>query len=545
MGCRPGTYLELHRYGRRACRLGIVLLLIVALLPAGVLYGQEEMQQDAVGQEIELPSAGDAPLAMGERVLELTLEDAIQLALQNSLAIERERFGPLIALTDIDRAKIEFDPKVGAEANVSATQNMPINQFRAESGRLQVIQPTFDRRSTLSAYLSQRIITGGNYELRFNTDRGDQSPVDTGFVTRIHNPLFENSIQLTFTHPVLRNFGISVNKAPIRQAEIREQIAEQNVVQAILDTVFAVHRGYWDLVFRIQDLDAKRESQQLAEDFLAENTVRVELGTLAPIELVQAETQVKTRQGDVIVAEAALRDADDQLKAVLNIPESMGSWGVRLQPTDSPSISPVSTAAVEEQVDIALQQRPDYLSSQLDIRIRESLRDEARNQSLPRLDVIGTGRVNAQDGNLGDALSNIPDGDGYHWAVGLQMEITLGSRAKRVLIDKRQLELRQARIGQRQLVLAIVQQIRQAVRSIQTNIQRVEVTRSATMLARTQLEAEQEKFRLGLSTSFNVLEFQEDLTNALSNETRALSDYNVALAQLDQLTGMMQYHDVR
>ncbi len=544
MGCRPGTYLELDHYGRRACRLGIVLLLIGAFLPAGMLYGQGEMQQDAVGQEAELPSAVDAPPVTGERVLELTLEDAIQLALQNSLAIERERFGPLIALTDIDRAKVEFDPKVGAEVNVSATQNLPVNQFRGESG-LQVIQPTFDRRSTLSAYLSQRIITGGNYELRFNTDRGDQSPVDTGFVTRIHNPLFENSIQLTFTHPLLKNFGISVNKAPIRQAEIREQIAEQNVVQAILDTVFAVHRGYWDLVFRIQDLAAKRESQQLAEDFLAENTVRVELGTLAPIELVQAETQVKTRQGDVILAEAALRDADDQLKAVLNIPESMGSWGVRLQPTDSPSIAPVSMVAVEEQVDIALQQRPDYLSSQLDIQVRESLRDEARNQSLPRLDVIGTGRLNAHDENIGDAFSNIPDGDGYQWAVGLQMEITLGSRAKHVLIDKRNLELRQARIGQRQLVLAIVQQIRQAVRSIQTNIQRVEVTRSATMLARTQLEAEQEKFRLGLSTSFNVLEFQEDLTSALSNETRALSDYNVALAQLDQLTGMMQYHDVQ
>ena len=538
MGCRSGTYLELHRYGRRACRLGIVLLLIVALLPAGVLYGQEEMQQDAVGQEIELPSAGEAPSAMGERVLELTLEDAIQLALQNSLAIERERFGPLIALTDIDRAKVEFDPKVGAEVNVSETQNLRTNQDP-------IFMPILDSRSTLSAYLRHTIVTGGNYELRFVTARSDQSPDNAGFGQRIHNPLFENSLELTFTHPLLQNFGISVNKAPMRQAEIREQIAEQNVVQAILDTVFAVHRGYWELVFRIQDLAAKRESQQLAEDFLAENTVRVELGTLAPIELVQAETQVKTRQGDVILAGAALRDADDQLKAVLNIPESMGSWGVRLQPTDSPSIAPVSTAAVEEQVDIALRQRPDYLSSQLDIRIRESLRDEARNLSLPRLDVIGTGRLNAHDAEIGDAFSNIPDGDGYQWAVGLQMEITLGSRAKRVLIDQRQLELRQARIDQRQLMLAIVQQIRQAVRSIQTNIQRVEVTRSATMLARTQLEAEQEKFRLGLSTSFNVLEFQEDLTNALSNETRALSDYNVALAQLDQLTGMMQYHDVQ
>ena len=533
MGCRPGTYLKLRRYGRRACHCGMVLLLMSALLPAGVLHGQAETQQDAAGQEAELPVAGDAPSATSERVLELTLEDAIQLALQNSLAIERERFGPLIALTDTDRAKVAFDPKVGAEANVSRTQNLHVNQN---------IPPLLDDRSALSAYLRHRIVTGGDYELRFLTSRIES---EGGFFMPIQNPRFESSLELTFTHPLLQNFGIAVNKAPIRQAEMREQIAEQNVMQAILDTVFAVHRGYWELVFRIQDLAAKRESQKLAEDFLAENTVRVELGTLAPIELVQAETRVKTRQGDVIVAQAALREADDQLKTILNIPESMGSWSVRLQPTDSPSFTPVSTVAVEEQVDIALQQRPDYLSSQLDIQIRESLRDEARNHSLPRLDVIGVGRLNAQDDDLGDAFSNIPDRDGYQWALGLQAEVTLGSRAKRVLIDKRRLELQQARIGQRQLLVAIVQQIRQAVRNIRTTIQRVEVTRSATMLARTQLEAEQEKFRLGLSTSFNVLEFQEDLTNALSNETRALSDYNVALAHLDQLTGMMQYHDVR
>ena len=531
MGCRPGTYLELHRYGRRACRLGIALLLIGAFLPAGVLFGQEQMQEDTAGQEAELPSAEDTPTAMGERVLELTLEDAIQLALQNSLAIERERFGPLIALTEVDRARVEFDPKVGAEANVSRTQNLNLNQN---------VPPILEDRSTVSAYLRHRIVTGGDYELRFLTSNIES---EGGFFIPIHNPRFENSIELTFTHPLLQNFGIAVNKAPMRQAEIREQIAEQGVIQAILDTVFAVHQGYWELVFRIQDLAAKRESQKLAEDFLAENTVRVELGTLAPIELVQAETRVKTREGDVIVAEAALRDADDQLKAILNIPEGMGSWGVRLQPTDSPSFAPVSTVAVEDQVDIALRQRPDYLSSQLDIQARESLRDEARNHSLPRVDVIGIGRLNAHDAELGDAFSNIQDGDGYQWAVGLQAEITLGPRARRVLIDKRQLELRQARIDQRQLMLAIVQQIRQAVRNIRATIQRVEVTRSATMLARTQLEAEQEKFRLGLSTSFNVLEFQEDLTNALSNETRALSDYNVALAQLDQLTGMMQYHD--
>lgn len=526
MGCRPGTYLKLNRFGRRSCRLGIALFLVGVLLPAGALYGQEA----------EMSAAEDAPPAMGERVLELTLEDAIQLALQNSLAIERERFGPLIALTDTDRAKVEFDPKVGAEVNVSQTQNLQMNQQFA---------PVLEDRSTLSAYLRHRIVTGGNYEVRVLTSRSKQSSDDFGFFAPLYNPRFENALELTFTHPLLQNFGIAVNRAPIHQGELREQIAEQGVIQAILDTVFAVHQGYWQLVFRIQDLAAKRQSQKLAEDFLAENTVRVELGTLAPIELVQAETRVKTREGDVIVAESELREADDRLKAILNIPESMGSWSVRLQPTDSPPFSADTAFTVEEQVDIAMRQRPDYLSSQLDIRVRESLRDEARNLSLPRLDVIGVGRLNAHDADIGDAFSNIPDADGYQWAAGLQMEITLGSRARRVLIDKRNLELRQALVGQRQLMVAIVQQIREAAREIRAAIQRVEVSRSATMLARTQLEAEQEKFRLGLSTSFNVLEFQEVLTNALGNETLALSDYNVALALLDQLTGMMRYQEAR
>ncbi len=331
MGCRPGTYVELKRYGRWARYLAVVLL-IAAFSPAGVVYGQEETAPDANGEETEMAPAEETPMAMGERVLELTLEDAIQLALQNSLAIERERFAPLIARVDTDRAKVEFDPKVGAELTQSENQQLRTNQNP-------MFHPILDSRTMLSAYLRHTIVTGGNYEVRVITSRSDHQPDDAGFGRRIHNPLFENSLELTFTHPLLQNFGIAVNRAPIHQGEIREQIAEQGVIQTILDTVFAVHQGYWELVFRIQDLAAKRQSQQLAEDFLAENTVRVELGTLAPIELVQAETRVKTRQGDVIVAEAAVREADDKLKAILNVPEGIGSWSVRLQPTDSPSFT--------------------------------------------------------------------------------------------------------------------------------------------------------------------------------------------------------------
>jgi outer membrane protein TolC len=291
-------------------------------------------------------------------------------------------------------------------------------------------------------------------------------------------------------------------------------------------------------VFTLQDLATQRESLKLAEDFLAENKIRVELGTLAPIELVQAETSVKTRERDVIVAEAALEEADDRLKEVLNIPETMGTWRIRLQPTDSPSFEPVSALSVDEKVALALQQRPDVIRAQLGIASQEIDLDVARNQRLPRLDLEGRASISGAGDHLTDGITNIPDAEGYQWSVGLRFAYPLGNRFARNELQKQNLELQQALVDQRRVQRTVVRELRQAVRDIDTTAKRVEVTRAATVLARTQLEAEEEKFRLGLSTSFNVLEFQEDLTIARRDETRALSDYNVALGRLDLLTGI-------
>ena len=476
-------------------------------------------------------------LATSEQMLALSLEEAIRLALQHNLEIERERLGPPIARTEVERARAPFDPRVGLETNFSQTQ----------TGRLvtgQQVTVPFSSRAELTPRFTQQIITGGQYEIRFfNTyqDNDFSSQVDPAI--RRRNPFHESGVELTFVHPLLRNFGIAINTAPIQQAQIAVEAAQQQLLQTILDTVFAVHQSYWDLVFRIQDLVTQRESQKLAEDFLAENKLRVELGTLAPIELVQAETSVKERQRDVIVAEAAVREADDRLKEILNIPETMGTWAIRLQPTDSPPFVPLTTIAAEEKVAQALLLRPDYIQSQLQIASREVDRRVAKNQLLPQLDVVGTGRVSGFGENPGESIGNIPDGEGYEWLVGLQFEYPLGNRLAQNELERRKLELRQARVDQRRVERTIVREIRQAVRDIETAIQRVEVARATVVLARTQLEAEQEKFRLGLSTSFNVLTFQEDLTRARSQEIQALSDYNVELARLDLRTGLRQQVD--
>lgn len=528
--------------------LGVVMLLVWSIFTIQPMYGQtpSPSQQQTVQQDappIEQPAA--LPVSAAERVLELSLEDTIRMALQSNLDIERERYGPLIARTDVQTARAEFDPAIGVEASISQTKILPESQIAEfvdglPTGNVIIIEP-FSKDAEVTPIFRQKIITGANYELRFVNTRNNSAPSGFGTQSAIEDPRFESSLELTFTQPLLRDFGIAVNTAPIRRAQKEEEIAEQRVVQTILDVVFNVQQNYWELLFRIEDLAAKRESQKLAEDFLAENKVRVELGTLAPIELVQAETEVKTREEDVIVAEADVRDAEDTLKEVLNIPHTLGTWQIRVRPTDSPPFVPVSTITVEEQLSQALKARPDIIESRLDIASRQIARDQARNQRLPQLDFVARGTLDAFGDGYDNSTSKLTDAEGYLWSLGLRFEYPIGNRAARNELLKRRLELRQASVDQRRLILIIVREIRQAVRDIETAIKRVEVTRATTVLAQTQLEAEQEKFRLGLSTSFRVLEFQRDLTDARSSETRALSDYNVDLAQLDQRAGTLRY----
>jgi outer membrane protein len=525
---------------KRLWRAGMGVVLVCSLVSSLPVHAQTPSARRVQTVQTPPPEPGTAmPASTTERVLELSLEDAIRLALQNNLDIERDRFNPLIAQTDVEQARAAFDPAIGLDASISQTEELPENQVLTQQGTFFILRQ-FSKDGEVTPFLQQRIVTGGNYELRFVNTRQNIAPADRGTTLAITDPRYESSLELIFTHPLLRDFGIAVNTAPIRQAQKVEEIAEQRLLQTILDVAFRVQEVYWELVFRIGDLAARRESQKLAEDFLAENKVRVELGTLAPIELVQAETEVKIREEDVIVAEAAVRDAEDTLQEVLNIPEMLGTWTLRVRPIDKPAFTPVSTLTVEEQVVQALESRPDILSSRLDIASRQIARDVARNQRLPRLDFEAQGALRAFSGETGDTVGNLSEAEGYLWSLGLRFEYPLGNRAARNEFLKRRLELRQALVDQRRLILTIVREIRQAVRDIETSIKRVEVTRAATVLAQTQLDAEQEKFRLGLSTSFRVLEFQRDLTDARTAETRALSDYNVDLAQLDQRTGTLR-----
>jgi outer membrane protein TolC len=540
---------SIFRHQKRWLGSGVVVwcLLSMCYMPARDSESASRTRQRVAQQSAPAGSPPPAlPLSVTERVLALSLAQAIQFALQNNLDIERGRFDPQVAHTQTEQARAVYDPSVGLTASLSQTKPLPQNktlEFDPQTGAVigATITRPFAKDVSVAPSFKQQIVTGANYQLRFVNTWNRLSPATSGTTTRIENPRYEGRLELTFTQPLLKNFGIEVNTAIIRQAQNTEEIARQKLLQTILDTVFAVQLGYWELVFRIEDLGVNREALVLAANFLAENKLRAELGTLAPIELVQSETQVKQREGDVITAEAAVREAEDVLKQTLNIPESLGTWRIRLRPTDTPPFVPIADTSIQEKVEFALQHRPDVVQAQLTVASQEIARNAARNQRLPQVDLGGIASVSGLGGDLTSTVSDLGNTQGYNWAFSLTFSYPLGNRAANNALQQQNLLLKQALIDQRKVQLTVSREIYQTVRNLETFSKSVEVRRTATVLARTQLEAEQEKFRLGLSTSFNVLQFQNQLTSARSDEIRALSDYNEALGRLDQVTGKLQY----
>lgn len=471
--------------------------------------------------------AGQAVPEISEGLtLPLSLSEAVTLALENNIDIRVERFNPAIQQARVTQEKGVFDPSLGVDLANRRSRTATATQL---AGSEVSDQRTLD----LDLSLSQQLQTGGTYTLDFTNNRTN---TDSAFATI--NPSYRSNLILSLRHPLLRNLGISVNTTRIVIAQNTTAISLAQLKQRVIDIIAQVQNAYWELVFRQQDLEVQRQSLRLAENFLAENRARVEAGVLAPIEIVQAQARVASQQVNVIEAEGALRDAEDRLKRLLTSSHTDERWQKTIKPTDMPVFQPQATP-LEENLQEALQNRPEIRQAQIDLINRDLLVRFAKNQLLPSVDFRGSIGLNGLDSTYGRALEVLGDTDTYSWEAGVVLEIPLGNRIARGQLTQRRLEFEQAKDALTRLELDVVTQVREAVRRVRVSSERVEATKVATRLAREQLEAEQEKFRVGLSTSFNVLDFQDKLAQAERNELRALVDHVESFLVLEQVKGTL------
>jgi outer membrane protein len=467
-------------------------------------------------------------------VRHLSIDEAVVLALEQNLDLQVERINPQVQDVSIALARTGWTP-VFQSTLQNQTQNSPTDSFL--SGGVGEDKITDDRLTT-NFGVGQLLPWGGSYNVSWNSGRLETNNQFSSF-----NPRLSSTFALNYTQPLLRNFGIDNTRQQILVSRKNREISDVQVQQAVAITTRNVKNAYWDLVYANSNLEVQIQSLRLAEQSLKDNRARVEVGTMAPIDIVQAEAEVAQREEGVILAEAAIQRAEDRLRALISNPSAPDFWTMRIEPADQATFVPV-VVDVDAAVRTALDRRTDLEQSRKRIESNDVSIRYFRNQSLPDLNAqvnysaIGLGGTQLQFGSgfppavigqsqrsfgsvLGDAFGNaFPT-----WSFALQMNYPIGTSNADANLARARLQNQQAQKQLESQELVVATQIRDFARSVQTNSKRVEATRASRSLAERRLEAEEKKFQAGMTTSFLVFQAQRDLNQARNNELLALIDY--------------------
>ena len=457
-----------------------------------------------------------------ERREAMSLADAVLKALQNNLDIHIGRQTKESRLADIIIEQAKFDPTISLNGQYNrqvAPLNRPILGFTGAN--LQDITKFDQNTSSVTADITQNLPTGANYDLNYSPQRSYVS----GPNTFLFNPAW------TVTQPLLRNFGMDVNRTFISIAQNNATVEQHVFLDRVLTVIATVEQTFWEMVFANENLKVAQAALKAAEELLASNRAKAKAGVMSIVDVLQAEAAVASRVEQILLAEKSIRDQEDQLRRLLNPAEEELRQDLRLMPTDPPTTS-LEAISLQEAIDIAMERRPEVLQAGKNVESSDLNVKFAKNQLLPTLSVQGTMGLSGLGADYGDATRRNLGGDFYNYGAGLVLSYPIGNRSAYSTYNKRQLESRNAQASLQSVRQQIIVGVREAVRRVHTDFKRIETTRSARIMAEKQLQAEQERLKVGLSTTRFVLDFQRDLATAQGNELRATVDYNKSLSNL-------------
>lgn len=479
-------------------------------------------------------------VANANEPLSLTLQETIETVLKNNISISVQSYNSKINEQFIFEKEADFDPTVDFEFMVGEETRQSASTLADSKTR------NLDYDWDFS--VSQKFVTGGDYELTMDNNKNQSSSSRTSL-----NPIYSSDLALTVTQPLLKDFGIDLNKREIYIAKNDQKISDHQFTEKVIATIAETENIYWDLVFSIEDLKVKETSLQRARDLEKQVKAQVDVGTLAELEILQAKSNVASREERLLNAQNLIDDNGDNLKSILNFSFDSEEGLKEIIPADSPVFEPGAENSLEEALKTALIHRPDLLAKKMELENRNIEAKYNENQTLPTLDLVGSlglnglsGDSSTKNGSYDSALSEAFSTDFRLWQFGINLSYPLGNRAAKSKLAIKRLEVAQLLLNIKDLEKTIVVEVREAHRQIKTDIKRVQATRVARKLAEEKLNAEEKKFKVGLSTSFNVLEFQEDLAEEQSNEIKAVIDYNKSLNRLNQVMARtLEAHDIK
>ena len=447
-----------------------------------------------------------------------------------------------------------FDPAVTGTLSEEHAISPQANQVFTGVPNLQ------SNTGTVNLTYSQGFSPGTNLSVGFQNNR---QTTNSRFNTL--NPTLNSSFRATVTQHLLQGLGLGLNTRFIRIARNNREIADVAFRNQLIETISQIENIYWDLVNAYENVKAKERALGLAQKTLSDNQKQVQIGTLAPIEVVRAQSTVAANQQGLIVAQTNLQLQQLLMKNALsrNLSDPILA-AAPVIPTDTmaiPAEEPVTP--IQDLINDALSHRPDLAQSRIDLTNREINRKAAGNGVMPSIDLVafygGNGLGGTQNPlaacgpgsnplfctppgtipahGFGNTFGDLFDSTAPDKGLGLQVSIPIRNRSAQADQMRSELELRQAEMRLQQLQNQVAIAVRQAQFTVQQDRAQVEAAEKALELSQQSLDAEQKKYALGASTNFNVLQTETDLATADSNLVQARSAYEKSRVELDRVTG--------
>jgi outer membrane protein TolC len=478
--------------------------------------------------------------------LRLSLEEAVKLAIANNQDLNVAVNAAEASQYNLLASEGIFDPLIGAFANRNH-QETPSNS--ALSGAAVRVE---DDSYNFGANVQQLAPWGGTFTLGTT---GGRFSTNSSFASV--NPSFSAGLSMTMSQPLLRNFGMTATKWQISIARNSRDATYQQFVRSIQTGVNSVEQAYWDLVYAFQNLEVKKESLRIAKDLNRITKIKIDVGSLAPIDITQTEVGIATAEQDIITAEQQIGDSQDSLRRLINI--DLAHLNVPIIPTDEVREVP-ATIDVEAGTRAAIIHRPEVVT-QTYLADSDRVRYEYwSNQVLPSVNLLGSFGTLGQggtfyfspcaipndprctdpnnppppviiaDNGLGNAYDQTLNRNFRNWSIGLSISYPIFNRYAKGQRGAAHYSLEASRALLTTTQQNVVVEVRAAARAIDTALRQIVAAGKGRELAEKNLDAEKKKFDNGMTTSFQVNQIQLDLSSARTRELQALVIYRKALA---------------
>ncbi|WP_420265897.1 TolC family protein [Candidatus Magnetominusculus dajiuhuensis] len=459
------------------------------------------------------------PSALPSHTLPLTVDDVIRLTIEKNTGIEAEGYNPKISEADILVNKGEFDPSL----------NLGLDETYDRQKQSLDINSTAEGQIDYNVSLSGKAVTGTLYELKWQNYRYNGNSPFLNLYS-----YYSSGLSLTLTQPLLKGFGVDIQLTNLNVAKNTLQMKKHAYGAAVVAKVSEAVKDYWDLVSARKNIEAAATALTLAQQTCDEVNARIKAGMAAPVDIYSAEAETAVREEAVLEAEKNAKNAENTLKGIMNIELT----GTRLETVSRPP-DPALPLPLESIVQQAYQSRQDYQQALLNKKNKELLASYYKNQLLPDLNAVASYGQSGLNGQYHSTIDDLTSGNYFSWKFGLVLNVPIFNWKNRGNLMKADFEARQADAALREIKKTIELEATGAYNNLTYAIKKIKAAGKSLLAAEKLLEAEQGKFRAGLSTLNDLLKFQRDYAAAVYDEAKSRADYAKSLVELNRVQGLL------